>query len=165
MPYDTDTDTRSEEMIAAHTALAEAGLDEQNTATLDVLQDSHLEGAHIDSPMEQADKIAYKARLSFAGVLFTVVEIDIFDAHGNKLSVFKGFSGGLAFGGGISWGTIWLNQPIQHYKGTDARFQANMSAFATNCNLWEMNGAVAGNFVGGGFGAGAGIVGGQGSFS
>lgn len=150
-------DPRSPELAAAHSTLARQALDAFTAKTREVLQ------AHPDAAREiQAPQAQYKydIQINVGGLLYVVVDVPF---NGQNIHFF-GQGGGLAIGAATTWGTAWLNYPIEQIRNWDARFQMNYWAVATNINWWGMNGAFIGSAAGGGLGLGAGILGGQGTF-
>lgn len=107
-----------------------------------------------------AGQYKYDMQLSLGSVFFVTVTVDF----KNTNDYFLGYAGGLAVGAATTWGTAWLNYPIQDIVGWAARFDLKYWAVATSIDLWGMHGEFIGTAIGGGLGIGAGVAGGQGSF-
>lgn len=161
-------DTRAPAIVEAHSALALAALEQENARILKVIK-AHKELSHLRNSeiLSGGNKTSYYSKFSWWSLLIVDVKLYFYnsDNHSFEEGRFEGLGGGLAIGGGGSWGTSWLNFSVGSLRGLKGIYEANLSATVTNINIWKKDGGeLIGNFVGGGAGAGAGIVGGEGTF-
>jgi hypothetical protein len=130
-------------------------------------QISDLVAAHPNLNLEAAaaaSTSSSSAKVSFGGLLFTVVTGEFSFADGTSLN-FSGKGGGLSIGGGVSWGTLSLNVPPAQLKGMGVNFQYSILTALVTVNFWSYDtGAYLGGFIGGGVNIGGGTGGGYGSF-
>lgn len=151
-------DPRSPALAEAHSVLASEALKTLTAKTQEIAQ-AHPDAARELQPPQGEYK--YDIKIDIAGFLYTIVNVTF---PNNYNSHFFGEGGGFSFGASVTWGTAWLNYPIEQLIGRKARFELNYWAVATNINWWGMNGETIGSALGGGLGLGAGIVGGEGEF-
>ena len=148
-------DIRNSDSQVAHKTMAKAAYDAQYRSM------SELASNRGVAAPEVADaSYYYDGLLTWGGVFYAVIGINFNDGVS-----FLGHSGGLVFGGGNAWGTAVLNRPLPPLKGQSVRFEANLLPGSSNVNFWLMDGTFLGTFIGAGIPGGAGVVGGQGSFS
>lgn len=100
------------------------------------------------------DQFVYSVRVATVAILFGGKVTVHFFPHGTKaenmvsdrdskiIAEFHGGFGGICLGGGISFGTVWLNYPLEHLNGWEMNFQANYVSVASNINFWGMQGKV-----------------------
>lgn len=127
------------------------------------MQDSQ---ANIFNLVSEEPKYVYHCRLDMGGFLY--LHFDLFfgpwDWRNDFRVKFTGNGGGLFVAGGVTWGTAWLNMPIEDLMGTDANFNLNAFAQGVNINLTKKDGTPIGSIATGGIGLGAGVSGGAGNF-
>ncbi|MFF1602843.1 hypothetical protein ACFVYV_36125 [Streptomyces mirabilis] len=161
-PTDETQDPREQELVDGHSVMAKEALRSLTARTLEIAQKADPENV----PEQVRESLAAKEQSEYPvwigmGGFFTVV----LDAFFTDLPyAFHGISGGIALGGGFTWGTAWFNYPIDRIIGWDARFQASFMPGVATINYWGMRGEVIGSMIAGGLTDGVGVVAGQGTF-
>ncbi|MFJ8143128.1 hypothetical protein [Streptomyces sp. NPDC096013] len=161
-PTDETQDPREQELIKGHSIMAKEALRSLTARTLEIAQKADPENV----PEQVRDSLAakelseYPVSIAIGGAFVVTL-----DANFTNLPyTFHGVSGGIALGGGITWGTAWFNYPIERIIGWDARFWASFATAVTSITYWGMSGEVIGSMIAGGLNIGGGGVGGQGTF-
>ncbi|WP_329550475.1 hypothetical protein [Streptomyces sp. NBC_00696] len=161
-PTDETQDPRERELADGHSVMAKEALRTLTARTLEIAQESGLENVpdEVRESLAAKEQFEYPVWIALGGAIVITL-----DAYFTDLPyTFHGVSGGLALGGGITWGTAWFNYPIDRIIGWDARFWASFATGVTAINYWGMSGEVIGSMIAGGLNVGVGGAGGQGTF-
>ena len=160
-PTDETQDPREQELADGHSVMAKEALRSLTARTLEIAQKSDLENVpdEVRESLAAKEQFEYPVWIALGGAIVITL-----DAYFTDLPyTFHGVSGGLALGGGITWGTAWFNYPIDRIIGWDARFHASFWTGVTAINYWGMSGEVIGSMIAGGLNIGVGGAGGQGT--
>ena len=152
-------DTRTDEVMQAHSALALQTLRAENAKI--------REGSPALESAAAEEALQYSIHINYIGALVTAdVTIEIYDSNGKQAGRFEGRGMTLGAGFGDTWGTLWLNYPLDAIKNWSVLFLAKFEPLGSAISLSGLHGEYIGFGLAGGIGTGLfGLVAGPGKFT
>lgn len=142
------SDTRTDMLKGTHDREARELFDKHNETIRRVAQ-SNPQAA----PTQQATAPAnagytYTVTVNATGLLVMNINATFYDADSKEVKgSITGIGGGLILGAFTSYGTAWLNFPIETLKNRKGSFNLNTVPLTVNLNLWLDDGSYVGSSV------------------
>lgn len=162
-------ETQNEALVQAYSTLALEALNRENEAVRQFLSNRSDVPEHLRNVLRAAtptQQYTYNVNLNYAAFWIAYVELYFTNPDSGKhVGRFYGCPEGPFSGIGATWGTAWLNVPIETLRGKKARCLLTFAHAFTSVFWKTLDGETIGSFVGGGLGIGGGVAGGEGTFS